>query len=114
MKNIGKAIGERIKFLRKQKGISQEQLALKAEINTSYMGLIERGSKSPTLKILDKIVQALDITFEDLFDLDEEIDNKKELPIIDKIKVQMNGRSIEDQEFIYNVMKQILSWKDKK
>lgn len=113
MSETDKNVGERIRFYRLQKGLSQEQLAFKAEINPSYIGQIELGKKSTTIKTLDKIVNALDITFEDIFSFDKDMNNSSEFPIIDKIKVQLKDRSIEDQDSIYNIMKQILIWKDK-
>lgn len=39
------SIGENIRVLRLKNGFSQEQLALNAGVNTSYIGQIERGEK---------------------------------------------------------------------
>jgi len=55
-------IGESIRFLRQQNGLSQEQLALISGINTSYIGQIERGEKNPTIKTLEKVAAALKTT----------------------------------------------------
>lgn len=65
MKNI-EAIGENIRLLRLKCGLSQEQLALNAGINTSYIGQIERGEKNPTIKTLDKISSALGVSLLDI------------------------------------------------
>ncbi|MDR0232616.1 MAG: helix-turn-helix domain-containing protein [Dysgonamonadaceae bacterium] len=54
MNNI-EFIGGSIRILRTGKGPSQEQLALNAGVNTSYIGQIERGEKNPTIKTLEKI-----------------------------------------------------------
>ncbi|ODP28500.1 putative HTH-type transcriptional regulator [Paenibacillus nuruki] len=59
-------IGESVRFLRQQNGLSQEQLALISGINTSYVGQIERGEKNPTIKTLEKIAYALKTTVVDL------------------------------------------------
>ncbi|NOU99788.1 helix-turn-helix domain-containing protein [Paenibacillus planticolens] len=59
-------IGEKIRILRLQKGLSQEQLALHAGLNTSYLGQVERGEKNPTIKTLDKIACGLDTSIENL------------------------------------------------
>lgn len=48
------AIGESIRLHRLKNGMSQEQLALNAGVNTSYIGQIERGEKNPTIKVLEK------------------------------------------------------------
>jgi len=58
--------GERIRLLRLQQGMSQEQLALSAHMNTSYLGQLERGTKNPTLRTLNKIASGLQMTVEEL------------------------------------------------
>lgn len=60
-------VGARIRYFRHLRGLSQEQLALRAEINTAFLGHLERGLKSPTITTLEKLVKALNITFEELF-----------------------------------------------
>lgn len=65
--NFAKKFGERVMELRKSKGLTQEELANKAEIERSYMGAIERGEKNPTLKKIFWISKALDIEANELF-----------------------------------------------
>jgi transcriptional regulator with XRE-family HTH domain len=60
-------IGQRIKELRTSKKISQEQLALKAEIDRTYMTSVENGKRNVSIVLIDKIIKALDTTFEDFF-----------------------------------------------
>ena len=62
-----KQLGKRIKYLRLQKGWSQEDLALEANINKNYISDLERGTRNPSLKVLERICVALNITFEVLF-----------------------------------------------
>lgn len=114
MNNITKVIGEQIKFYRQNRGLSQEQLALKANLNVSFLGQVERGLKNPTIETLEKIVIALDITFEEMFSFEKNIDRTKDLTVVDKISFELNGRSDEEQLVIYNLIKQILQFKDKK
>ena len=66
-KNVTKKFGSHVKQLRKEKGISQEQLANAAGIERSYMGAIERGERNPTLYKLVQIAQALKVTLPELF-----------------------------------------------
>lgn len=61
-KQILKSFGERIKKLRKEKGLTQEQLADEAQIERSYMGTIERGERNPTLLKVHKIAKALKVS----------------------------------------------------
>lgn len=61
-KQILKSFGDRIKKLRKEKGLTQEQLADEAQIERSYMGTIERGERNPTLLKVYKIAKALKVS----------------------------------------------------
>lgn len=65
---ITEKIGARIKKIRAEQGISQEKLALKAEIDRTYLAGVEQGKRNPSIKSLEKIVVALDITFHDFFE----------------------------------------------
>ena len=47
--DLKQMIGARIKDIRTKKGLTQEQLAEKIEINPKYLSSIERGLENPTL-----------------------------------------------------------------
>lgn len=53
-------LGDQIRELRKLKGLSQEQLALKAEVDRSYVGGIERGERNVSFLTLVKIADCLE------------------------------------------------------
>jgi transcriptional regulator with XRE-family HTH domain len=65
---ILKKFGERVRQLRKQKGISQEELAHRAYLHRTYIGMIERAEKNITLLNIEKIANALEITVKDIFE----------------------------------------------
>ena len=65
--NILTQLGMRIRYLRKQKGMSQLDLALEAEVNKNYISDLERGSRNPSILILEKIAKALGVSLEILF-----------------------------------------------
>lgn len=65
---INKQLGYRIRYLRQQKGLSIESLALEAEINRNYLGDLERGMRNPTVVVLTKIARALDVDLTTLFE----------------------------------------------
>lgn len=60
------ALGEAIRRLRKGKEISQEWLALLAEVDRSYVGRVERGDNNVALLTLVKIAAALEMTVAEL------------------------------------------------
>ncbi|REE67017.1 helix-turn-helix protein [Paenibacillus taihuensis] len=65
--NVLEIIGRRIRDLRKQRGLSQEQLGEMAGVHFSYIGKIERAEKNVTVVNLEKIAAALGVSFFDLF-----------------------------------------------
>lgn len=64
---ITEKVGARIKEIRAEQGISQEKLALKADIDRTYLAGVEQGKRNPSIKSLEKIIVALGITFHDFF-----------------------------------------------
>lgn len=50
MKDLAKKFGHNVRSMRKDKGISQDKLALSADIDRSYVGRIERGEVNITLE----------------------------------------------------------------
>lgn len=73
---ITEQVGNRIRALRKQRGLSQEKLALKAGIDRTYLASIETGKRNATLLSLEKVAIALDISMRDFFDFEKEVDYK--------------------------------------
>jgi len=65
---INKQLGARIRYLRQQKNMTIEELALEAEINRNYLCDLERGTRNPTVVVLNKIAKALDINLSTLFE----------------------------------------------
>lgn len=70
--NILIKFGERVREIRKEKGLSQEELAHKADLHRTYIGMIERAEKNITLLNIEKIAIALEVKISKLFkDLEE-------------------------------------------
>jgi transcriptional regulator with XRE-family HTH domain len=65
---ILKAFGDRVRQLRKQLDISQEELAHRADLHRTYIGMIERAEKNITLRNIEKIAIALEVSIKDIFD----------------------------------------------
>ena len=65
--NILTHFGNTIKKYRISKGLSQEQLAFKADLHRTYIGMIERAEKNITLINIQKLSVALEISLSDLF-----------------------------------------------
>jgi len=74
-RHITDATASRIRQLRVEQKLSQEELALRAGINPAYLGHIERGLKCPTIDTINKIVSALGITLATFFDFAEPLNS---------------------------------------
>lgn len=99
--DIKKQLGYKIKRLRQKRGITQEQLAEMANISTRSLGGIELGENFMSAQTMEKILECLGITLNELFtaehlkpteDLISEIDS-----IIDSVK--------DDRDKIENIYK---------
>ena len=64
---ITEKVGSRIKELRRALGLSQEKLALKAEVDRTYLAAVEQGKRNPSIKSLEKILKALEVSFGEFF-----------------------------------------------
>lgn len=95
---IKSEIGQKIKIIRKKRGLTQEQLAEKVDISARAMSGIEVGEYFAKAETLDKIVEALDTTTEELFSNEHLSDDEKIYSFIiekieelktDKLKLQL-------------------------
>ena len=59
--------GDRVREIRKENGLSQEELSFKANLHRTYIGMIERAEKNITLLNIEKIANALDVSINQLF-----------------------------------------------
>jgi transcriptional regulator with XRE-family HTH domain len=68
MTDINKKVGKKIRYFRKQRGWSQERLALETGLHRAYIGQIERGEKNLGIVNLEKISLSLGVKMKFLFD----------------------------------------------
>ena len=65
--NILIEFGKKIREIRKEQEISQEELAHKANLHRTYIGMIERAEKNITLINIQKVAKALEKNIKELF-----------------------------------------------
>ena len=65
--NLQQKLGLAIIKLRKEKGLSQEKFALEADVDRRYMSDLENGKRNPSLEIIEKIANRLEISISELF-----------------------------------------------
>ncbi len=92
--DIKKLLGRRIKELRENKNLTQEQLAEKIGIGQRNLSKIECGNNFVTSETLSKIISALQVEAKDLFDFnhknDKEILKRELLEAINEEKIDIN------------------------
>ena len=67
MDDIRKKVGNRIKELRNNIGISQEQLGFKADLDRTYINSVEAGRRNISVVALEKIIRALGFNYSKFF-----------------------------------------------
>lgn len=65
--DIRKQFGANVRMHRKATGLSQEQFALRHDIDRTYVSGIERGKRNPTIVIVHKFAKGLGVSVADLF-----------------------------------------------
>lgn len=113
MSNLGKIIGEKIRNIRRKKGLSQEELGHIANLNTSFLSDIERNVKLHSLDSLEKLTIALDINLEQLFAHTQPNKNNPESKILAEIVNQVQVLSIDNQKRILEMITIMSDWKSK-
>ncbi len=65
-------IGKKIKILRQEKNLTQDELALRCELSKSFISQLERDLTSPSISTLMDILESLGVTLKEFFSDDEE------------------------------------------
>ena len=73
--NILNTFGENVKRYRRKLDISQEELAHRADLHRTYIGMIERAEKNITLVNMERIADALKVKITDLLKISNDGNN---------------------------------------
>ena len=65
--DVRERLSKNLQNLRRERGLSQEDLAHKAEIHQTYLSGVESGKRNPSVLVLDRIAKALGVDIVDLF-----------------------------------------------
>ena len=66
--DIKTKVGNKVKEFRLKMGISQEKLALNADLDRTYIPSIEKGERNISIVVLEKLAKALNVSITDFFD----------------------------------------------
>ncbi len=97
-------LGKRLKKIRSDMGLSQEELAYHCGMQASHIGQIERGQKSPTLDTLEKLASGLNITVSELTDYSKDITITHD-EVVNKINSYLNRLNSKQKKQVLNIIK---------
>src|SRR6266568_47329 len=105
MKSTKQLLGNRIRELRKNKGLSQDQLSEVVGIHPKHLSRIELGKSFPYMETLEAIARALQVELKDLFDFSHLEEHE-----IDKIQIEelLDGLKQDKLRLIYKVIKSLV------
>ena len=68
--NMSQKIGKRIANLRKDAGLTQDQLAVKTGLDRTFIGYLEKGNRNPSVETANKIARVLGVKIGEIFNFD--------------------------------------------
>ncbi|QIZ07624.1 helix-turn-helix transcriptional regulator [Priestia megaterium] len=111
MADLKKIVGDRIRKLRKEKGLSQEELAYASSLHSTYIGRIERGEKNASLESLEKIANALNEPIENLVSFtDDSKIQQDDFYILSRFHHLLLSKSENERNKIIKILNDILEW----
>lgn len=106
-------IGTRIRHLRMAKKLSQEELALAADLNPAYLGRVERGEKCPSIETVKKIADGLKVSICELTDFSND-DTPIKAQVLKRIERELSMLSDDEALQVESIVKMIISYKQNK
>jgi len=110
--SISEQVGALVRRYRKRAGLTQEALALSANMGASFIGDVERGRKKPSIESLEKILSVLGVSFEEFFSFTEKLKPDRESEPLMKLSKELNHLTDAEITAIYNIVKQITLLRD--
>ncbi len=103
---INKKLGNRIKYLRLQRGLSQEKLAEAIDIATTSLSYVETGRGFMTLVTLEKLAKVLNVDLYEIFQFST-VNTKEEMYDYIMSKLDIIKNDDEKMKMVYNIFKNL-------
>ena len=100
-------LGRRVRLFRRQRGLTQAQLAERVGVSDNFIGMIERGRGHPTLETISGVAKALEVGLHDLFQEEERLGSTGE--VVEELNRLLEGRPVDQAELILAITKAVLS-----
>lgn len=101
-KDLVRGMGRRIQSLRKQRGLTQIELAEAVDLGAKYLGEVERGGRDIRISTLGRIASRLNVSPDDLLRAEDQD------VIIAEIEKHLHGRDDATRAHVLRVLKEIL------
>ncbi|MFA7328802.1 MAG: helix-turn-helix transcriptional regulator [Candidatus Ratteibacteria bacterium] len=103
-KDLIKTIREQIRNARKAKGLTQAELANIVKISSNFVGLVERGARTPSFKTMSKIASALGLNLKELVGEIKAVPEGNDI-MIEKIVSCLKGCTPREKKLIYGFIR---------
>lgn len=109
MENLRNLIGGRIRVIRKMKGLTQDKLAERSNLDDSYLGAIERGERNVSIDTIDKIIDALEVPYNELFQFEKELSEEQmaRRRAVDEYIGMVSNLSVKELEILKRINKEV-------
>jgi transcriptional regulator with XRE-family HTH domain len=104
MSELAKIIGHHIRRLRRDHALTQGALAKRLGVNSSYIGPLEKGLKTPSLSTLERLSTEFSVPVYSFFFLDE----AEERSAVDRIRALVGSRPPEEREFLVKTVEEMV------
>jgi|SRR5690625_5110567 len=102
---MGNKVGEKLRALRKAKGLTTQALAEKVNVSQSYISRFENGRAIPDIKMLEHLLNHLDCDLATFFSNDFQEASEDLIKLIDTIKTLTPEARIKLNEFLKEMKK---------
>lgn len=108
MKDMRYIIADNVKLYRKQRNLTQLELAEKADLSVDSIKRVERGNRTMALENFLRIADALDVSVSYLL-----YESLNKIPVTERIQNVLNGKSEKQQEYLIHILEEMAGGLDK-
>ncbi len=108
VEQLYRQLGQRIRAFRTQANLTIEELAEKSDLDTQYLGFIERGQGKPSLNALQRIATALGVEVGELFQFQKKGQQEEKDYLIKQLSQLLKPRTSEEIRNIRNIVRKII------
>lgn len=111
MRKLASEVGQRIRNLRLQLNMSQEELAERCGLHPTYIGQLERGEKNATLESIDKVARGLSVSLGRLLENVSGDDEPAGYPM--QAYMLLLSENEKNQERLVNILRNVIDYGEK-